>query len=388
VAARVSQSLVACTALVITSVIAACGSRAHPPALDDSPAAPLPSGGGGLLGGDAGSKPPDCGTLADGGSCGCEDVPLFTEPPNMYFVLDRSGSMQEDDKWDTIRLAVADVMRSIGPRANFGAAVFPGPSSVDECATGVEAMSVRQGDPPTGTSQDGPTVTALLAATNSAAGGGTPTSATLKFLLPGLTALKGKTFVVLATDGGPNCNNAASCSIATCIPNIEGAAGCDATTNCCAAPNGDPSNCLDDTATIAAVNNLKAAGIPTYVIGVPGSGPYAGLLDQLATTGGTAQATGATKYYAIDSTDQAAFLKTMKSVAAKVTATCTFTLKGTPDPSHVNVYFDEVVVPQNPVNGWTIMGGTITLVGTACQQVLDGDVLDVRIIAGCPTVVK
>jgi hypothetical protein len=306
----------------------------------------------------------------------------------MYFVLDRSGSMAEDDKWDTIRLAVADTMRAIGPRANFGAAVFPGPSTVDECATGVEVMGVRQGDPPSAAGQDGPAVIALLQATNTAAGGGTPTSATLKAILPGLTMLKGNTFVILATDGGPNCNNSARCSVSSCIPNIEQSPGCDVTTNCCVPPDGTPSNCLDDTATIAAVNSLKAAGIPTYVIGVPGSGPYATLLDQLATAGGTAQSTGAARYYPVDSTDQAAFLKTIKSVAAKVTATCTYQLKGSPDPSQVNVYFDEKVVPQDPVNGWKISGGTLTLVGTSCQQVLDGDVLDVRIIAGCPTVVK
>ena len=53
------------------------------------------------------------------------DVPLFTNPPNMYFVLDRSGSMGESDKWDRVRLTVARLMRGLGPRANFGAAIFP-----------------------------------------------------------------------------------------------------------------------------------------------------------------------------------------------------------------------------------------------------------------------
>jgi hypothetical protein len=52
----------------------------------------------------------------------------------------------------------------------------------------------------------------------------------------------------------------------------------------------------------------------------------------------------------------------------------------------VNVYLDEAVLPHDPVNGWKIDGGTVTLLGTACDRVLSGDVLDVRIITGCPTV--
>ncbi len=372
----------------LVALVAACGSKHHPPLADD---APVPNGGdgtNGLIGSDAGSMPAACNTLADGGSCGCQDVPLFADPPTMYFVLDRSGSMAESNKWTTVRLAVADVVRAIGPRANFGAAVFPAPSNVDQCASGVEVMSVRRGDPASTSGLDGPVTTALLSATAAAANGGTPTSATLNALMPKLAQLKGKLFVVLATDGGPNCNQAAVCSIAGCMPNIEGIAGCDATTNCCAPPKGTPSNCLDDQATLAAVNKLKAAGIPTYVIGIPGSAPYAALLDSLAIAGGTAQTTGSSKYYRVDSTDQTVLLTALKSVAAKVTATCTFKLQGNVDPTLVNVFFDEVVVPQDTTNGWTMTGGTITLQGTSCQKVLNGDVLDVRIIAGCPTVLK
>ena len=367
----------------------ACGDKSRPPPAGNFGAPTASASTGGLIpGGTADAGGMVCGTFADGGTCGCQDLPLFADPPNMYFVLDRSGSMQEDDKWDTVRLTVADVMRDIGPRANFGAAMFPAPSSVDQCATGGEVMSTRPGDPPNGTTKDGPTTSALLTATDIAAAGGTPTSATLSALLPKLHSLTGKTFVVLATDGGPNCNDAAMCSVATCIPNIEGASGCDTATNCCAPPAGTPANCLDDTATIAAVNALSAAGIPTYVIGIPGSGPYSAVLNALATAGGTAQTTGTSKYFEVDTTDQAALLTALKTVAAKVTATCTFQLKGVPDPKEVNVYFDEKVVPQDPVNGWTISGTTVTLVGTSCQQVLAGDVLDIRIIAGCPTVVK
>ena len=74
----------------------------------------------------AATKPPGCGQKDDGSFCDCVDVPLFAEAPNIYFVLDRSGSMAEDNKWGQVRQIVAQILRGLGPRANFGATLFPG----------------------------------------------------------------------------------------------------------------------------------------------------------------------------------------------------------------------------------------------------------------------
>ena len=140
---------------------------------------------------------------------------------------------------------------------------------------------------------------------------------------------------------------------------------------------------------MSAVTALKSAGIPVYVIGLPGtSNPvYANLLDQLAVSGGTALPTSP-KYYRsrLDRTPTS-LLAALKKIAAQIVATCDFKLTMPPaQPNQVNVYFDEVVVPEDPVNGWKIDGQTVTLLGDSCKKVLGGDVLDVRIITGCPTV--
>ena len=58
------------------------------------------------------------------------------------------------------------------------------------------------------------------------------------------------------------------------------------------------------------------------------------------------------------------------------------------DPGLLNVYFDEQPVPYDGKSGWTIDGTTITLNGVACDKVLTGQVLDVRVIGGCPTIIK
>lgn len=305
----------------------------------------------------------------------------------MYFVLDRSGSMNDSGKWSTIRGVVASVVSKLGPRIAVGAATFPKPST-DTCRTGDEVFALRRGDTPTAPGALSTTAADLLVAIGVTASGGTPTAATLTALLPKLQALGGKTFVVLATDGGPNCDPLAACDSSTCIANIESSAPeCTPTgPNCCLPSDYGPEACLDAYPTTAAVIALQKAGIPVYVIGVPGSGPYAGLLDQLAVSGGTARPTQP-YYYRVDQTDTAAFATAISQVAAKITATCTYTLSTPPkDQSQVNVYLDDVVLPADAANGWTIQGSTVTLVGDACNRVLAGDVLSVRIIEGCPTV--
>lgn len=156
--------------------------------------------------------------------------------------------------------------------------------------------------------------------------------------------------------------------------------------NCCEPPDGFRESCLDSAATNSAVLALKTAGIPVYVVGLPGTAAYGTLLDQLAMTGGTALATSP-KYYKVVNSTQTDLLGALKKIAAKIVATCEFKLKEAPkSPNLVNVYFDEAVVPKDPTNGWKIEGETVTLLGSSCAKVLSGDVLDVRIIAGCPTV--
>ena len=359
------------------ALVAGCGSQRPPPAGDSTyqPSAGA-SAGGGFQEGGVSNKPPGCGQKADGTFCDCVDTPLFADPPNMYFVLDRSGSMAENDKWDAVRVVVAQILRSLGPRANFGATVFPGFDDTT-CAPPREVLPISPGDPPG--AQDGPTTKKLLTVTAGPPSGGTPTAAALRTVLQSLRNAKGKTFVILATDGGPNCNANAGCAVDLCQPNIEGVPGCaPGGQNCCAAPIGVPESCLDSAPTQSAVAALKAAGIPVYVIGLPGTSTpaYANLLDQLAVAGGTALATSP-KYYRVDSTNSAVLLAALKKIAAQIVATCEFKLTTVPaQANQVNVYFDEVVVPADPVNGWKIDGQTVTLLGDSCKKVLAGDVLD------------
>jgi hypothetical protein len=225
-----------------------------------------------------------------------------------------------------------------------------------------------------------------LKATDLPPQGNTPTAATLRDVLGRVRGAHGNTFVVLATDGGPNCGLEATCALDECIENIEDQPGCPKAgpRNCCTRPG----QCLDAAATKDAVSALRAMGYPVYVIGIPGSAAYASLLDQLAMLGGTALP-GTPAYFRVDDSAEAQLLATLRKVLAKIVATCTFSFAGTPpDASLVNVYLDDVVEPKDPANGWTLDGKDVVLVGDACARVMNGDVLGVRVVAGCPSVVR
>jgi hypothetical protein len=331
---------------------------------------------------------------------GCKETaePVVQKVPNLYFVLDRSTSMSEPSfagmkKWTVVRNDIAQLMVSLGDKAQFGAAVFPPPLSepsptVQElCEAGQQVMPLRLGDGlPIGT--PGSTAGAFWNATLAAPLGGTPTAATLLALKDELAGFPGHTFAILATDGGPNCNTSLTCGVTMCTLNIDNAIpGCTANgTNCCA-PDGwggaheQPWDCLDGTNAVAAAGTLAEGGVPTFVIGVPGSEAYANVLDRIAQAGGTARSSE--PYYYPVSGDPMTLVDALTNIAARITV-CTLELKNNPpDPGQVNVIIDKVPVLPGP-GGWSLDGNIVTLNGATCDEAVSG--AKVTITFGCTTV--
>ncbi len=325
----------------------------------------------------------DGGEMPDA-SCTGKDLPILANAPNLYFVLDTSGSMNEMNKWTTMRNVVANLMTQLGARARFGAATFPAQGG-SACGAGAEVLPLQLGD------ANGTLAGEFLAATSFKATGGTPTADTFVALAPELEGFSGTTFAILATDGGPNCNPSLTCDVTSCTANIDGLMGCPAggPPNCC-----DPMGaagaigCLDGPRVTQAVGSLNAAGIETFVIGIPGSAPYAAVLDQLAQAGGTARGTEP-QYYRVDSADEQTLEGVLAQIAAKITASCTFMLSRAPaNPNDVNVYVGGSVVPRDGPNGWMLSGTTLTLEGETCAAITTGRALSVRVVEGCPTVTR
>lgn len=391
---RVWRALV--LALAAQGLPLACGSQRAPYLVDLGPR-DAGSGGedSGLMLGDAAEMP--------SGPCGSQSIPAISDPPNLSFIIDHSRSMGDElassgvSKYENARIALSHVLQAIGHRVNYGATIFPGLAGVTGCEPGDELMPVAAGDPPSFAQEQklGPRLQDLLGRLSIASvDGGTPAAATLSKSLDTLSTLEGKTYVILVTDGAPNCNAELACKPSACIPNIEGltAGGLDCSTgvNCCTPTAQNPGanlSCVDEDATVRAVQDLADAGIETFVIGMPGSEPYENLLDAMADVGGTARA-GSPKYYSV--ADTVALEQALKAIAASVAISCDIPLDyEAPDPDFVNVYFDGIVVPYDARAGWQWTDdGHVAIRGAACEQLSAGDVLEVQILAGCKTVVK
>jgi len=351
--------------------------------------------------GDAGlvdAPPAECG----GDFCGDSFLKERREPPNLYFLVDRSGSMAASPegssrtKYEMARRVLADLLKAIGHRVRYGAAIFPKSSVSGECGPGRELIPLTLGEPPSCTGEIDPNLARRLGAFGSfPPGGTTPTSAALRELVPELEALDGKTYLVLVTDGAPNCNLEASCEADQCTLNIEhatvGQTSCAGSVNCCDPElfgEEAPGNCVDLDESVNQVERLAERGIPTFVIGMPGAEPYATVLDALAEAGGTARSGTTTAYYAVN--DQDELEEALYAIGTGLAISCSIDLDEAPqDPRHVNVYFDGEIVPADPDDGWSWDGDArIVVHGEACDTLKSGRVIDARAVFGCDTVVR
>jgi hypothetical protein len=395
-----------CLGLAFSTGFMGCGKEDHPPRPVSEPAtsnSPHPDGG--VYFEDLGPNLPP-GALGD---CGATVVELEVVRPNLYFLLDRSGSMTESmpglvlqDRFDAARIAIELVLRDVGHRVNFGASVFPADPS--GCGPGHEVRATAPGDPVSYAvaNENGPQLKSLafdlLRITPS---GVTPTAAALTDLHGKLTELPGKTHLFLLTDGAPNCNLDLECDIDQCTANIEQAYyserdRCDESVNCCSDDIFGSGTCLDAQATLNAVTALHNDGVNTFVIGMPGTETYGALLDDLAHAGGVARSE-APYYYSV--TDSEQLIETLHVLGGEVSLSCSIDLNEVPpDPDRVNVFLDDMLIPFDPEEGWSwgdssvgsAEGGVersrVELHGEPCDLATDGQVLQIQIVAGCPVV--
>lgn len=336
---------------------------------------------------------------ACGQFCGATFLHEVQNYPNLYFLVDRSGSMDDPidgspyNKYDTARAVLGKLLNVIGHRVSYGASVFP--ESTSGCGPGREIFAPAVGGLPACDGTLDPTLRSFLKAFGYfAPDGATPTAAALSSLSTELESFDGDTYLVLITDGAPNCNIDATCTADQCTLNIEGGSfgqlACTSSFNCCDPRNTGPDaggNCVDADATEHEVAALAKHGIPTYVVGMPGAAPYTDVLNRLAVAGGTAR-DGDTSYYAVN--DQSDLEQALYAIGTGIAIRCTIDLDAPPDdPALVNVYFDGDIVPADPDNGWSWASDTsIQVNGDACAKLQSGDVIDARAVFGCDTVVR
>ena len=345
----------------------------------------------------------ECKGFAGLDECGVTSVEATFSAANVLLVIDKSSSMDDQPegfelkKWEALKAALEPALTAVQDEMSFGLLLYPFAKQTKipldcfegccEVPTGPAAIEV--GIEP-GISSVSKVMAALDAATP---GGGTPTAAALDAALSYFTTgdgkdLKGDRFVLLATDGGPNCGASDTiCGADHCTPNLDGLCP-PAQGNCCA---GEGSYCLADTAVVQKIRALAEASVPTFVVGIPGTERYAEYLNAFANAGSVPNPKTPPDYYAVSAEGGVDGLtQTFSDITTHLVRSCDVDL-GTVPPlkTLVNVAVDCEIVPFEDGAGWDIGSGaptTLVLAGDACKRVKRKGARRIDVVYGCPTV--
>lgn len=344
-----------------------------------------------------GTTPSDAGPLPDrvipdaGFGEVCEVATAYAEPlpATLMFQVDTSGSMNcgandrgcltgdptstpDDSRWDVFRARVVEALATLPDSTRAGLMHYPRPGG--SCPSETALVSIA----PLSTSRT-QIGTALGSLTPE---GITPTHDAVENALAVLRADAGeRPTLVLATDGAAT----------VCF-------GCDP--GCSFDAQDD-----DNEDMIDRIANAAAMGIPTYVIGVPGSQSFRGILSRMASAGGTARAgcsDSGPLYCHYDLTDPgldfATGLRDALAAIGDAVISCEYEIPENPDGEFDEARVNVVVVDESSTedtiprdttraNGWDYSddGTRIILHGAACDraEALRGGRIDVQF--GCPT---
>jgi len=274
------------------------------------------------------------------------DISTGVVAPDVLIVLDRSSSMKTDmvNRWDPSVAGLTSITAKLESQIRFGLMAFPG--SGNATGGGGERCAAGELDVPIELNNAAPIAAKL---TGYQLVNSTPTASTLEAAHKVIKARKapadmgslGTPYVVLVTDGAPNCTN-----------------GRDF------APGGFDQPAFE--ASVAAIKSMAEDGIKTFVLGYDANAdPQLKMsLDAMAVAG----ATGDTEHHEIG--NEAGLIEAFTAIAGKAVS-CDFTLSEAPaDPSYVLVKVGGQQLNYNDPNGWILSDDklTLTLQGDSCGK--------------------
>lgn len=323
----------------------------------------------------------------------CETLRAQAEPvpATLLFQVDTSNSMNcpatnpsclsaeptpapGDSRWDVFTAELRTALGTVPGEASVGLMRFP--QAERACTENVLASPL--------TPLEG-SLSTLLSVIDGITPDGlaTPTHDAVAFGLERLNGLEAeRPFLVLATDGAAS----------VCL-------GCDTD---CGFDSPAPLR-RDEEALVARVEEAAMAGIPTFVIGVPGSQSFRGVLSQLASAGDTARrdcSNSGPTYCHFDLTDAGldfgGALREALATIGESLLSCEYVIPANPDgafdPLRVNVRINtggaDETIPRDETReaGWDYDDAMerVELFGEACTRARDAETLE--ILFGCPTI--
>jgi len=377
------------------------------------------TGGGGAssLGRSGNSPAPEgsvtqCGLLDDLGRCdGFASARPAVDIADVLLVVDGSGSMRpggeptNSSRWSALGSALEVVMTTSSDAIHYGLQIFPYPEDPAdpipyECGTlrrccempDHAEMIVPTAHPSMGV----PWILEELRA-HAPAGAAAVTAAlerAYRYFVDGNQAPSGDVgYVLLVTDGGPICNPYVVCDAESCTSNIEELDGCPPEgPSCC---DDLPAACLDDAASVDQIAALRAQGVTTIVVGLPGSERYSAVLQSLADAGGFVRPDGSTRYYAVgDENDDGLnqLTSALHEIAGLVLQPCRFAAPLDLDrPDAVSLLVDCVLVPYaapgDRAEGWHWDDPddpeAMIITGEVCDRIRYEGVREVHYVFGC-----
>jgi hypothetical protein len=332
----------------------------------------------GNVGGNQGSvQLPDAGLATEAGgstvapppagdaNCGVSVNNLSQQPADLLIVLDRSTSMTWDmsrdnrecapsdatcqQRWSTLTRTLDQVVTKSSAKVHWGLKLFATPSSTGTIDEQSSSCAVSPGIDVAIGPDNTSFIRSIIQATQPL--GYTPTLPAVKYATQHLAALADshRHYILLATDGEPNCDGASeTTSAATQVNHV-----------------------VDE------IELAVEAGIKVYVVGL---GPSTNLrnLDKFAVAGGTVH------YYPATSADELS--SALVTIVGQI-ASCEYELADAPpDPNNLGVYLDKQIVPRDASNGWTL-GPTkrsVLFAGTYCEGIKAERYTQVQVYFGCP----
>jgi hypothetical protein len=330
-------------ALLAAVLLAACSGDGRPPALSgfDFDA--------GVADESLVSVVRDAVPLREMPSCGGTAASLTRRQASAILVIDRSGSMEQNTldgvrKWTALLAALERALPRIERNVSLGLVTFPQamPAGVPRSQESVCALRTALDLEPR--LNAAATIMARLRADRPE--GPTPTQGAEEVAgrwFVNEPDREGGRYIILATDGAPNCNTALDPLSCRCT---AGPASCDPAMNSFAAIN-----CLDDARATEAIRLFRHQEIFTYVVGLNGAEAYAPVLEAMADEGGRARA-ASPRFYPANTANE--LVRELTAITSGI-ADCRFALDAPPpDPALVDLRLDGASLVHDPGHrdGW------------------------------------